>query len=102
MTGGFDVLGGFTVTWNRLYIIIFCFVVLGALVLILNRTSFGLHMRAVTQNRDMAAVMGIRTARVDALTFGLGSGIPGMGGGVVGPLRNVTPHPPPLYILHTL
>ncbi len=54
MTGGFDIVGGFTITWNRLYIIVFCFVVLGALALLLNRTSFGLNMRAVTQNRDMA------------------------------------------------
>ena len=51
MTGGFDPIGGFTITWNRLYIIVFCFIVFGALALILYRTSFGLHMRAVTQNR---------------------------------------------------
>ena len=79
MTGGFDAIGGFTVTWNRLYIIFFCFIVLGVLALVLNRTTFGLHMRAVTQNRAMASAMGIRTARIDALTFGLGSGIAGMG-----------------------
>jgi urea transport system permease protein len=99
MTGGFDLLGGFTVTWNRLYIIIFCFVVLGALVLILNRTSFGLHMRAVTQNRDMAAVMGIRTARVDALTFGLGSGIAGMAGVALSQIGNVSPNLGTIYIV---
>ena len=80
MTGGFDPIGGFTITWSRLYIIVFCFIVLGALALILHRTSFGLYMRAVTQNRAMASVMGIRTARIDALTFGLGSGIAGMAG----------------------
>jgi len=99
MTGGFDVVGGFTVTWNRLYIIVFCFVVLGALALILNRTSFGLHMRAVTQNRDMAAVMGIRTARVDALTFGLGSGIAGMAGVALSQIGNVSPNLGSLYIV---
>jgi urea transport system permease protein len=99
MTGGFDVIGGFTVTWNRLYIIVFCFVVLGALALILNRTSFGLHMRAVTQNRDMAAAMGIRTARVDALTFGLGSGIAGMAGVALSQVGNVSPNLGTIYIV---
>ena len=99
MTGGFDLIGGFTVTWNRLYIIVFCFVVLGALALILNRTSFGLHMRAVTQNRAMAAAMGIRTARVDALTFGLGSGIAGMAGVALSQIGNVSPNLGTIYIV---
>src|SRR6202049_470721 len=99
MTGGFDVLGGFTVTWNRLYIIVFCFVGLGALALILNRTSFGLHMRAVTQNRDMAAVMGIPTARIEALTFGLGSGIAGMAGVALSQIGNVSPNLGTFYIV---
>jgi urea transport system permease protein len=99
MTGSFDVVGGFTITWNRLYIIIFCFVVLGALALILNRTRFGLHMRAVTQNRDMAAAMGIPTARIDALTFGLGSGIAGMAGVALSQIGNVSPNLGTIYIV---
>jgi urea transport system permease protein len=99
MTGGFDLIGGFTVTWNRLYIIVFCFVVLGVLALLLNRTSFGLNMRAVTQNREMAAVMGIRTARVDALTFGLGSGIAGMAGVALSQIGNVSPNLGGVYII---
>jgi urea transport system permease protein len=99
MTGGFDILGGFTITWNRLYIIVFCFMVLGGLVLLLNRTSFGLNMRAVTQNRDMAAAMGIRTAWVDALTFGLGSGIAGMAGVALSQIGNVSPNLGTLYIV---
>ena len=56
---GSNPIGGFTITWSRLYIIVFCFIVLGALALILHRTSFGLYMRAVTQNRAMASVMDI-------------------------------------------
>jgi urea transport system permease protein len=99
MTGGFDPIGGFTITWNRLCIIFFCLGVLGALALILNRTSFGLHMRAVTQNRPMAAVMGIRTARVDALTFGLGSGIAGMAGVALSQIGNVSPNLGTIYIV---
>jgi urea transport system permease protein len=99
MTGGFDLIGGFTVTWNRIVIILFCFVVLGVLALILNRTSFGLQMRAVTQNRPMASVMGIRTARVDALTFGLGSGIAGMAGVALSQVGNVSPNLGTIYIV---
>jgi urea transport system permease protein len=99
MTGGFDPIGGFTVTWNRVCIIVFCFIVLGLLALILNRTSFGLHMRAVTQNRDMASVMGIRTARVDALTFGLGSGIAGIAGVALSQIGNVSPNLGTIYIV---
>ena len=96
MTGGFDPIGGFTITWNRLAIIVFCLMVLGVLALILNRTSFGLHMRAVTQNRAMASVMGIRSARIDALTFGLGSGIAGVALSQIG---NVSPNLGTIYIV---
>jgi len=99
MTGGFDPIGGFTITWNRLAIIIFCLIVLGVLALILNRTSFGLHMRAVTQNRAMASVMGIRSARIDALTFGLGSGIAGMAGVALSQIGNVSPNLGTIYIV---
>ncbi|HUN47930.1 MAG TPA: urea ABC transporter permease subunit UrtB [Stellaceae bacterium] len=99
MTGGIDLIGGFTLTWNRVVIVIFCFVVLGALALLLRRTSFGLHMRAVTQNRDMAAVMGIPTARVDALTFGLGSGIAGIAGVALSQIGNVSPNLGTIYIV---
>src|ERR1700726_2791994 len=99
MTGGFDPVGGFTGTWNRLCIIVFCFFVLGGLALILNRTTFGLQMRAVTQNREMARAMGIRTARVDALTFGLGSGIAGMAGVALSQIDNVSPNLGQGYII---
>jgi urea transport system permease protein len=99
MTGAIDVAGGLAVTWNRVYIIIFCFAVLGLIALILKRTSFGLHMRAVTQNRQMAAVMGIPTARVDAMTFALGSGIAGMAGVALSQIGNVSPNLGTIYIV---
>jgi urea transport system permease protein len=99
MTGGFDAVGGFTITWNRLVIIIFCFIVLGALAIIINRTRFGLHMRAVTQNRAMASAMGIHSARIDALTFGLGSGIAGMAGVALSQIGNVSPNLGQIYIV---
>ncbi|HEX4042156.1 MAG TPA: urea ABC transporter permease subunit UrtB, partial [Xanthobacteraceae bacterium] len=79
MSGAFD-LGGITITYNRLWIICFALAVFVALLALLRYTRFGLEMRAVTQNRAMAASMGIRTSRVDALTFGLGSGIAGIAG----------------------
>jgi urea transport system permease protein len=99
MTGGFDLVGGFTVTWSRLCLIVFCFIVLGGIALVLHRTRFGLNMRAVTQNRDMAAAMGIRTAWVDALTFGLGSGIAGMAGVALSQIGNVSPNLGTYYIV---
>jgi urea transport system permease protein len=99
MTGGFELIGGAFITWNRLVILVFCFIVLGVLALILKRTSFGLHMRAVTQNRDMAAAMGIPTARVDAMTFGLGSGIAGIAGVALSQIGNVSPNLGTIYIV---
>src|SRR3546814_10083628 len=99
MTGAVELTGGFAVTWNRIYIIIFCFIVLGLIALILRKTSFGLHMRAVTQNRPMASVMGIPTARVDAMTFALGSGIAGMAGVALSQIGNVSPNLGQLYFV---
>jgi urea transport system permease protein len=99
MTGGIELVGGTTLTWNRLVILGFCFAVLAVLALVLRRTTFGLHMRAVTQNRDMAAVMGIPTAAVDALTFGLGSGIAGMAGVALSQIGNVSPNLGTIYIV---
>jgi urea transport system permease protein len=99
MTGGFELIGGATITWNRIAILVFCFVVLAVLALVLRRTTLGLHMRAVTQNREMSAAMGIRTAMVDALTFGLGSGIAGMAGVALSQIGNVSPNLGTIYIV---
>ena len=79
MSGSFD-LGHITITYNRLWIIVFTLLIFVGLLALLRFTRFGLEMRAVTQNRAMAASMGIRTSRIDALTFGLGSGIAGLAG----------------------
>ena len=98
MSGAFD-LGGITVTYNRLWIICFSLSVFVALLGLLRFTRFGLEMRAVTQNRTMAASMGIRTSRVDALTFGLGSGIAGMAGVALSQIDNVSPNLGQGYII---
>jgi urea transport system permease protein len=98
MSGAFDV-GGITITYNRLWIICFSLSVFVALLALLRFTRFGLEMRAVTQNRAMAASMGIRTSRVDALTFGLGSGIAGMAGVALSQIDNVSPNLGQGYII---
>jgi len=98
LTGAFE-LGGLTVTWNRLYIIIFAGLIFTALLMALKFTSFGLYMRAVTQNRRMAGAMGIRTGRVDALTFGLGCGIAGLAGVALSQIDNVSPNLGQGYII---
>jgi urea transport system permease protein len=98
MSGAFDI-GGITVTYNRLWIICFALAVFVALLALLRFTRFGLEMRAVTQNRPMAASMGIRTSRIDALTFGLGSGIAGMAGVALSQIDNVSPNLGQGYII---
>jgi urea transport system permease protein len=89
---GTVMLGPLEVTLNRLVIIGFCIAVFTLLWLALQRTRLGLEVRAVTQNRAMARAMGVRTARVDALTFGLGSGIAGVAGVALSQLTNVGPN----------
>jgi urea transport system permease protein len=92
-------LGGLVITTNRLTIIIFAVMVLAALMATLRYTSLGLRMRAVTQNRRMAAAMGIRTPWIDAMTFGLGSGIAGMAGVALSQIDNVSPNLGQGYII---
>ena len=98
MSGAFQ-FGEMTITWNRFYIVIFALTVFLGLLLLLKRTPFGLRMRAVTQNRPMAAEMGIRAARVDALTFGLGAGIAGLAGVALSQIDNVSPNLGQAYII---
>ncbi len=98
MAGSFS-LGHLSITSNRLAIILFSLGVLVLLAAVLRWTTFGLHMRAVTQNRPMAASMGIATGRIDALTFGLGSGIAGMAGVALSQIDNVSPNLGQSYII---
>ena len=98
MSGAFEV-GGLTITYNRLWIICFALAVFALLLGLLRFTRLGLEMRAVTQNRSMAASMGIRTGRIDALTFGLGSGIAGIAGVALSQIDNVSPNLGQSYII---
>jgi urea transport system permease protein len=99
MSGVFEVTGGLAFTWNRMVIILFAMAVFAALVLVIRHTAWGLEMRAVTQNRRMAGSMGIRTPWVDALTFGLGSGIAGIAGVALAQIDNVSPNLGQGYII---
>jgi urea transport system permease protein len=98
MSGSFDV-GGMSITYGRLWIIVFTLAVFVLLLMVLRYTRLGLEMRAVTQNRAMAASMGIRTSRIDALTFGLGSGIAGIAGVALSQIDNVSPNLGQGYII---
>ncbi len=98
MSGAFEV-GQLSITYNRLWIIVFALLVFFALLVVLRRTSLGLYVRAVTQNRRMAGAMGIRTGRIDALTFGLGSGIAGIAGVALSQIDNVSPNLGQGYII---
>jgi urea transport system permease protein len=98
MSGSFD-LGQITITYNRMWIIVFTLAIFMGLLALLRFTRFGLEMRAVTQNRAMAASMGIRTSRIDALTFGLGSGIAGLAGVALSQIDNVSPNLGQGYII---
>jgi urea transport system permease protein len=99
MSGAIEMGHGLVLTYNRIWIICFSLLVLAAIGLLLRRSYFGLQMRAVTQNRRMAQSMGTRTGRVDALTFGLGSGIAGMAGVALSQIDNVSPNLGQSYII---
>ena len=98
MSGATDI-GNLTITYNRFWIIVFAIGVFVLLLAVLRFTTFGLQMRAVTQNRAMASAMGIRTPWVDALTFGLGSGIAGIAGVALSQIDNVSPNLGQSYII---
>ncbi|NQZ93101.1 MAG: urea ABC transporter permease subunit UrtB [Moritella sp.] len=86
-------------TYNRLYIIIFCLLVFCTLIFVLKKTPLGLQVRAVSQNRSMARAMGVRSEWVDAMTFGLGAGVAGIAGVALSQLTNVGPNMGQSYII---
>lgn len=99
MRGSFEINDVLSLTMNRVSIVLFCFLVFGILFLIMKKTTLGLQVRAVAQNRVMARAMGVNAARVDALTFGLGSGIAGVAGVALSQLTNVGPNLGQSYIV---
>jgi len=99
MSGTLQVNEALALTFNRLYIVMFTLGVFTILLVVLKRTRLGLQIRAVSQNRAMARAMGIRSDRVDAMTFGLGSGIAGIAGVALSQLTNVGPNLGQSYIV---
>jgi urea transport system permease protein len=99
MSGSWQINPIFSLTYNRLYIILFSIFVFVSLLMILKKTSLGLHVRAVSQNRDMARALSVKSDWVDAITFGLGSGIAGVAGVVLSQLTNVGPNLGQAYII---
>jgi len=99
MSGTLQLNEALSVTHNRLDIVIFTVLVFAALLVVLKRTRIGLEIRAVSQNRPMARAMGIRSSWVDAMTFGLGSGIAGLAGVALSQITNVNPNLGQAYII---
>ncbi len=85
--------------WNRVFVVGFALVIVIGVWLVLTRTSLGLLIRAVMQNRQMASCMGVRTQRVNMLTFGLGSGLAGLAGAFLSQIGNVGPSMGQNYIV---
>jgi urea transport system permease protein len=99
MAGSMQINEALSLTYNRLYVILFMIIVFVILQMVLQKTSLGLKVRAVAQNRNMAKAMGVRTQWVDAMTFGLGSGIAGVAGVALSQLTNVGPNLGQQYII---
>jgi len=99
MSGGIEAITGVVLPWSRVVIIAFAVFVLVLMYLLLNRTRLGLFVRGVTQNREMAACVGVSTARVDTWAFGLGSGIAGLAGCALSQIDNVGPNLGQNYIV---
>ena len=99
MSGSLAINSALSLTYNRLYIVGFAVLVFAGLMLVLKRTRLGLEVRAVSQNRAMAKGVGVRSEWVDAMTFGLGSGIAGIAGVALSQLTNVGPNLGQSYII---
>jgi urea transport system permease protein len=99
LAGGVTLAQGLVLPYNRIGVVVFVIAVAAGVWFLLQRTKLGLHVRAVTQNRGMAACLGISTARIDAWMFGLGSGIAGLGGVALSQLGNVGPELGQGYII---
>ena len=91
MSGGVTLMAGLVLPWNRIAIIAFSLFVLLLVWLLMNKTRLGMFVRAVTQNRPMAGCVGVHTAKIDTLAFGLGAGIAGLGGVALSQIANVGP-----------
>jgi len=99
LSGGVQIMSNLTLPYNRIAIIGFAFLVLGGVALLIAKTRLGLFVRGVTQNRRMAACMGVNTARIDTYAFALGAGIAGLAGCALSQIGNVGPDLGQSYIV---
>ncbi|MBP0637557.1 urea ABC transporter permease subunit UrtB [Cupriavidus sp. AcVe19-6a] len=99
MSGGFEWMPGLVIPYNRVVIILFALAVVAVAWAVLNRTRLGLFVRATTQNRTMAACVGVRTWKVDSYAFAFGAGIAGLGGCALSQIGNVGPDLGQAYII---
>lgn len=99
LSGAWEVTQGLSLTYNRIAILVFSLLVFAGLLTLMRYTRLGLQVRAVSQNRAMARALGVRSARVDAMTFALGSGVAGVAGVALSQLTNVGPNLGQAYII---
>jgi urea transport system permease protein len=99
LSGGVQVLPNLTLPWNRVAIIVFALAVLAGVAWIIGRTRLGLFVRGVTQNRRMAACVGVNTARIDTWAFSVGAGVAGLAGCALSQIGNVGPDLGQSYIV---
>jgi len=99
MSGGIEAMAGLVIPYNRIVIILFALGVVTVAWAVLNRTRLGLFVRATTQNRTMAACVGVRTWKVDSYAFAFGAGIAGLGGCALSQIGNVGPDLGQAYII---
>jgi urea transport system permease protein len=99
MSGGIEIMTNVVLPWSRIVIIAFAGGVLLLVWALLTRTRLGLYVRAVTQNRNMASALGVRTPKIDMMAFGLGSGIAGLAGCALSQIGNVGPDLGQSYIV---
>ncbi len=101
MQGQLQISENLSVTLSRVIIILFCALTFTLILIIMNKTRLGLEVRALAQNRPIARALGVRAGRIDALTFGLGSGVAGMAGVALSQITNVGPNLGQNYIVDT-
>lgn len=92
-------IGGIVVPHYNVFLIVIALTILAATLALFFRTSFGMQLRAVTKNRSMTQCLGINTSRIDTLTFACGSGLAGLAGALVAPVKSVMPSMGAYYIV---
>lgn len=95
-------MGSITVPVYNLFLIFMAVVILLATAALFYKTSLGMKIRAITQNRSMSQCLGIDTARIDTITFALGAGLSGLGGALIAPVKGVTPQMGIYYVTDSL